>query len=280
VSSRIEELELNEESLPLPFRWRGVWILSAMFVVGNLFSIPQLVQQGDPVPGVPLWAVFVSLNFLVVAAGQFFANRTGLGAPLIEGRLTRQGALGLSRQAILAAVLIGVLASPFVVMYNRYLAAGTGSQPELWRLVLASCDAGIQEETFHRFFLMCLFVWVGWRVQGAYRGAPKPAVYWIAILLSACLFAWDHVEGYTANLSQERIVEVLAFTGSAGVAFGWCYWKFGLECAILAHILFDAVGMVLVNVVYFPANALVLPITVCALIVAGVVSGRALFYGR
>jgi hypothetical protein len=269
-------MELNQEAVPRPYRWRVVWILTALFVVGNLVSIPQLIQQGNPIPATPLWVLFTTLNFLVVAAGQFFANRVGLGAPLVEGRLNRLEALGVSRNAILVAVLFAVLASPFVVLYNRYLAAGTVSQPELWRLVLASVDAGIQEEIFNRFFLMSLFVWVGWRLQGAPRGAPTPTVYWIAILLSAGLFAWDHVEGQLASLSQERIVEVLTFTGGVGVCFGWCFWRLGLECAILAHILVDTVGVVLVNAAYFPANAVVLPSVIVGLLIAGVASGRLL----
>jgi len=221
---------------------------------------------------------FTALNFLVAAAGQFFANRVGLGAFLFEGRLDRREALGLSRNAILVAVLFAVLASPIVVMYNRYLTAGTVAQPELWRLVLASFDAGIQEEIFNRFFLMSLFVWVGWRLQGKTEAAPSRTIYWIGVVLSAFIFAWDHLEGHVANLSQERIVEVLAFTGCAGLGFGWCYWRFGLECAILAHILVDAVGMVLVNAVYFPANSFILPITVGALIIAGFSSARMLTY--
>ena len=227
-----------------------------------------------------MWAVFTGLNLLVVVAGQFLANRVDLGAPLAEGRLRRHEALGLSRNTILVAVLLAVIASPFVVLYNHHLASGSVSQPELWRLVLASIDAGIQEEIFSRFFLMSLFVWVGWRVQGVSRGPTRPSVYWVAIVLSASLFAWDHLEGHVANLSQARIVEVLAFTGALGVLFGWCYWKLGLECAILTHILVDALGMVLVNAVYFPAHGLTLPITVAALIIAGAASGRTLFVRR
>jgi hypothetical protein len=272
-----DSVELVQEQQPLPFRWRGVWILTALFVIGNLLSVPQLIAHGEGVPPVPMWLLFTALNLFVVAAGQFFANRVGLGAPLIDGRLTRRASLGLSRKTILVAVLFAVVVSPFLVLYNRQLASGLVPQPELWRLVLASVDAGIQEETFNRFFLLSVFVWAGWRLKGRSRGVPTPTVYWVALLLSACFFAWDHVDGHQPNLSQTRIVEVLAFTGGLGIGFGWCFWKLGLECAILAHILVDAVGVVLVNAVYFPANAFVLPVTVGALIVAGVVSARTLF---
>jgi hypothetical protein len=161
-----------------PFPWRVVGILTALYVVGNLLSIPRLMEQGDPVPSVPMMALFTALAVPLIAVGQFLAERTDLGAPLIGGRLTGIAALERSRDAILTA---------------------------------------------------------------------------------AFLFAWDHVDDNLSNLSQSRILEVLTFTGALGIGFGWCYWKFGLECAILAHILVDAVGVVLVNAVYFPTNAFVLP---------------------
>jgi len=226
-----------------------------------------------------MMVVFTVLTAALIAAGQFFANRVGLGAPLIDGRLSGREAIVRRRKVILVAVLFAVIASPVLVIYNRHLGLGTVEQLELWRLVLAAVDAGIQEEIFSRLFLMSLFAWVWWWLQGAREDTPKPLAFWIVILLSASLFAWDHVDGHLMNLSQNRIMEVLALTGALGVGFGWCYWRLGLECAILAHILVDAIGFVLVNAVYFPANSFVLPSIVVGLLSAGIVCARALLKG-
>jgi len=42
------------------------------------------------------------------------------------------------------------------------------------------------------------------------------------------------------------ILQILLLNGSIGVAFGWLYWKYGLESAMLAHFLVDVVLHVLV----------------------------------
>lgn len=233
------------------FHWRTVWILTALYVVGNLLSIPLLVEHGLPIPSLQMMVLFTTLAAVMVAVGQYLSNAVGLAAPLIEGQYDGPQLFGHSRKVLKTAVLFGLVAAPVLIVYNRHLTLGNAHRPDLWRLILASIDAGIQEELFGRYCLMSLFVWFGMRVRGLRGQIPTATVYWLAILLSAGLFAWNHVDNHLSMLSGARVQEVLLVTGALGIGFGWCFWRFGIECAILAHIMVDAIGFAVVDAVYF-----------------------------
>ncbi len=69
-----------------PLRWRAVWILSLLYVLGNLASI-HLNQATQPqrLKGPSLWILWSVANFIIVAISLYLAGRIGLGAPLLEG---------------------------------------------------------------------------------------------------------------------------------------------------------------------------------------------------
>ncbi len=61
-----------------------------------------------------------------------------------------------------------------------------------------------------------------------------------------------------------------------GVAFGWMYWKLGLESAMLAHFLVDAVTFVIVIPGFLSGDLLLSSAVLIGLIIAGIGSWRLL----
>ena len=63
---------------------------------------------------------------------------------------------------------------------------------------------------------------------------------------------------------------------SIGTALGVLYWKHGLECAILSHVLIDAIGLGIVMPAYFSNNGLVQGTVGIGLAAAGISAWRLL----
>ena len=95
-----------------------------------------------------------------------------------------------------------------------------------------------------RLFLMTLLAWLA---TGFGRRRAHPAVFWGAIVIAALLFGVGHLPA-AANLwslDEMVVVRTLALNAIAGLAFGWLYWKRGIEMAMLAHFSADIVLHVL-----------------------------------
>jgi membrane protease YdiL (CAAX protease family) len=147
------------------------------------------------------------------------------------------------------SLLVAIVGSVPFLLVN--LGVQGDSYPPLWRLVLASVDAGVQEEIFSRLFLMTLLAWLGGLVWRDKEGRPTRGVLWAAIILAGLLFGWGHVDEHFSNPEIRGVlVTALLVNTALGIAFGWLYWKQGLESAILAHLLVDAVGSAVVVPAY------------------------------
>jgi membrane protease YdiL (CAAX protease family) len=144
-------------------------------------------------------------------------------------------------------------------------------------LVLASVQAGVREEISMRLFLMTILAGLGGLVQREEDGRPSPTVMWCAVILSGFLFGLGHIDEVvpTPEIFDALIIILLVNT-VFGIVFGWLYWKQGLESAILAHFMVDAVGSGIVVPAYLSNNPLVWVTVPIGLILVVVISWRAL----
>jgi membrane protease YdiL (CAAX protease family) len=81
---------------------------------------------------------------------------------------------------------------------------------------------------------------------------PTSGALWVATLVAAVLFAL----GYLPYLLDRQVygpftppllVRVLTIYGVAGVVFGFVYWRYGIEAAMLGHAAGDAVAFAIVT---------------------------------
>ena len=258
------------------------WKLWAVLAVANLIAsmilLPYaLALQGDAASltggMMPEWAFnlimliaqvaqAVLLNAPLILLGLFLADRVGFGVPILSAWLRRESAREPARRMIKPVVIIGLAGGVLLVLLSYAMSALTEAEalrlgytipdvalPAPWKGFLASISAGITEESLLRLFLMTFFVWLGAQIWRTPDGQPKAALVWGANILAALLFGALHfmnVAMIGLPFTPMIILQILLLNGSIGVAFGWLYWKYGLESAMLAHFLVDVVLHVLV----------------------------------
>ena len=104
-----------------------------------------------------------------------------------------------------------------------------------------------------RLFLVSLVAWLLGRVLKTSEGMPTSGAFWAAIILVAILFGLGHlpITAAITPLTQVLVVRALVLNGVAGIAFGYLYWRHGLEAAMLghmsAHLVMQAPGVILLK---------------------------------
>ena len=257
-----------------PFNWKIFLILWAAVIVGVIAVIPYSLElQGSALEEldipfslpvlIAIQVIWSALLFgLLIAAGLFFANRIGLGVPILEARVRGEAVTGRVRAILPVSILLGVIAALLIIgldlaVFQPALLRELGDsadalalqnvQPEAWKGFLASFYGGIVEEVLLRLFLMSFLAWLGKFVSHTSEGFPTSTVLWTANILAAIIFGLAHLPA-TATLiplTPLVITRAILLNGLGGVAFGWLYWKRGLEAAMLSHFSADIVLHVL-----------------------------------
>lgn len=99
-----------------------------------------------------------------------------------------------------------------------------------------------------RFGLMALLAFAGYRLLDRGAATPSARVLWAAILVSALLFGVGHLPALSASLGElapALVVRTVLLNAVAGVVFGWLYWRKSLEAAMVAHVSFHVLLVVL-----------------------------------
>lgn len=258
----------NETPISLtrkPYNWRLLGVLAVGMLVSILLLMPFLFAGlGDslksaklPLP-LPLLVGVEWLGIVIVAAiGLAIAGRIGLGLPFLESWLAGEPDWALVRRFVWPAVFAGVLAGIAIVVLEKAVFAPRLSaeftrlglkQPHMnmpaWTGFLASFYGGITEETVMRLFLLSLLAWIGRFVNHTPEGRPGLGALWVANVLTAVLFGLAHLPAITAAgfpLDALVITQAIVLNGLGGIVFGWFYWTFGLEAAMLCHFSGDIV---------------------------------------
>lgn len=257
-----------------PFNWKIFFILLAASIVGVVAIIPySLALQGTQLSElnlpIPTW-LLISLQILqntimfavIILLGLLAANRVGLGLPVLEAKLQGESVRQKIRAFLLPSILLGIVAAGLIILldslvFNPLLMAELGEkaaelnqdslQPAAWKGLLASFYGGINEEILLRLGLMSILVWLGRFVSKTEDGRPTATILWSANILAAILFGLGHLPATAAlfPLTPLVILRAIVLNGVAGIAFGYLYFRHGLESAMLSHFVTDIVLHVL-----------------------------------
>jgi membrane protease YdiL (CAAX protease family) len=259
-----------------PLNWRILIILVVAILVSVILVTPySLSLQANtlataklPLPLALLlpiqWLETTVLYGIVAAIGLFIAGRIGLGLPFLESWLAGKPDWARVRKFVVPAILAGVLASVAIIaldagVFAPRLSAELGQSglqgqqasaltPPVWAGFLASFYGGITEEILLRLFMLSLFAWIGRFVNRTPEGRPGLAALWAANILAAVLFGLGHLPATAAAglpLDALVVTRAIVLNGLAGLVFGWFYWTFGLEAAMVSHFSADIVLHVL-----------------------------------
>lgn len=202
--------------------------------------------------------VYILLYSVLGGIGLIVAHRIGLGMPLVEAWIKREPAPYRFRNIVAIAsitAVVLVLLSLFLhtVVFDPPLHAMLeklditlpegANTPPLYGF-LAAISAGITEETLYRLFGLSLLAWLGGLLFHDSEGRPKLVVFWIANVLFALAFGAAHLPKVAAMglpINTFVVIYTLVFNGIGGLAFGWLFWTFGLESAMLTHFFADVI---------------------------------------
>jgi len=238
-------------SMPRGSHLRIALLISCAGALSALLAMPYVLAlmpalERSVAGHVPLFVaaqtlqVFV-LFFLLGWAGLRLGAPFGLDAPLLRRALGQTSAPWISAwpRAVLLGVAAGV-ACIIVTLLMPLQVAGFG-QPSWWQGLLSSFYGGIGEEILCRLFLVSLLVWIAARLTGTTH--PGRRVYLRAIVIAAVLFGVGHLPALAmaGALTPPNIALVVGLNALCGSVFGWLFWRYGIEHAMVAHFSADIV---------------------------------------
>ncbi|MDX1412619.1 MAG: CPBP family intramembrane glutamic endopeptidase [Candidatus Promineifilaceae bacterium] len=237
-----------------------IWLLAmlgALAVLPYAFDAVPVQSVEQPLSQPEL--LFISLLqtgvilAIMIVVGLNLAPRVGLGAPFLVSWLNHEPTPKSWSKVLLLSIGVGVAAALLVIglefLYFSPAMAAIGTsfpanaQPPTWQSFLASFYGGITEEVMMRLFLMTLLVWLGSKVSYDRSGQPTTAVFWLAIVGTTIVFGLGHLPITLAMgvpLNGLIVTRAVVLNGLS-LAFGWLYWKQGLESAMVAHFSADIV---------------------------------------
>lgn len=250
--------------------WKVFFILWVAAILSTLALLPYVFElQSDiiaqiPIPLPALIAIQVAQSGLLFAVIIFFGmllmKRIGLSTPILDSVTNGESTSDTLRSILPISIGPGVIASLLIIgldlLFQPLILNELGdqanvltqtAQPAAWKGFLASFYGGIAEEIQLRLLVMSLFAWLGSFVSKTAEGKPTSAVFWIANILAAILFGLGHLPATAAliPLTPLVITRAIVLNGLGGIAFGYLYWKRGLESAMIAHFSADIVLHVL-----------------------------------
>jgi hypothetical protein len=252
-----------------PFSWKVFLFVMALIVPASYAIIPftlTLTSTTLEPDQLPLVIVGTVVDALITGAlawvGLLLAPRVGLGLPFIEGWLEKKPSRNRLRATLAVSAGVGVAVSLVIIVLDSFVFAPPLEAelsrlgivlpptilPPAWQGLLASFSAGVNEEVTFRLFAVTLLAWLGSRVSHDSEGKPTSKVFWLAIVMIAVLFGLAHLPATAAiGLPLDALVvsRAIVLNGLGGAAFGWLYWKRGLESAMVSHFSADLVLHVL-----------------------------------
>ena len=242
------------------WNWKVFFVLVGLILPALFAILPYSLHQQNLSLG---WDVlvldrlfYILLYSLLAGIGLALANRIGLGIPFVEAWVKREPASYRFRNIVaiawIAAVGLNLLSlflhtlvfdPPLNAMLEKLgiVISKAAQTPPLYGF-LAALSAGINEEMLFRLFGLSLLAWLGGLLFHDSDGRPGLVVFWTANIFFALVFGAAHLPAQSAiglPLNTLVVISTVVLNGIGGLIFGWLFWTFGLESAILAHIFAD-----------------------------------------
>lgn len=237
---------------PTPAQNRRVSLVLWLLGLPGLISLPGSVlppwltgQHDSAQASLSHWLAIALLALLLAAAiavGQRLGSHVGLGAPLlhiwISGRSPWRAIRFLSLPGIAGGVAGAAWLVTLAVLWPESLSVvdPVYAMPLLPKLLYG----GITEELLLRYGGLSLVMWLLWRFSGDTQRRPGWRLGWFAVIFTALvvgslplLMSWSLV----GSMSSGVLVQLLLCDIVYGVMAGFIFWRYGIEAAMLAHVI-------------------------------------------
>lgn len=219
-----------------------------MLGVLSLLTMPLTLPEGIVLP-FPEWVARI-LNLVQPAilltvgvwAGISLGPKVGVGAPALEAAVGGEP-VASPLGAQLVPGLIGGVAGGSLLLASAVINPLAGMAPEGAvgpPLAIRVLYGGITEEIMVRWGFMTFILWAGWRISGGGPSRPGRGLAWAAIIISAVVFGALHlpiVFASVIDVTAEIILFIIIANAIFGIIAGYLFWRYGLESAIIAHML-------------------------------------------
>jgi hypothetical protein len=217
-----------------------------IFIIPQIAASDAVAQTGLSANALLALSLVQPVVLLAIAAaiGAAIAPRIGALSYVAEAKggllshLLAVGPTALITGAILGLIVVAADTLVFRSLLPDFFAAVDAfQQPLALRLVFGVLYGGITEEVLLRWGLLSLLAWAFWRTLARGETAPPPAAWWTAIVLAAVIFGAGHLPAAStlAPLDAVQVIRIVLLNALAGAAYGWLYWRYSLEAAMLAH---------------------------------------------
>ena len=243
-----------------PF-WRRFFALYSLALIGVVGLIPALLntfsglltRPGVPTTMSPLTLALLSLiqpailAAIATAIGVALTPKLGLRSHIVEAAAGIPAPWQGFRREIAPALIVAAVGVAIVLGFDAATQAWVpapvnipeGEQGRTLGLTITGIlYGGIVEEILLRWGLMTLLAWLLWRLFQRGQGTPRAWVMWTAIVVSALLFGAGHLPaaaGLYGGLTPPVLVRIVGLNSALGIGFGWLFWRYSLEAAMLSH---------------------------------------------
>ena len=205
----------------------------------------QVVSQAGSLAAV-LWVSAAAAAVYALVCGFFgyiLADKIGLMRPM---RLEKRIVLRVIGVSVIGGAVFSLDRWTFgqwIPEVGASYAEGMGFDAGNW--FAAILYGGVIEEVMMRLFFMSLLALLGWKLFCRQAPQPPVRVLVIANVLAALLFAAGHLPATQLTFGQITpmlLLRCFLLNGAFGLIFGRFYRKYGIQYAMLAHVLFHLVS--------------------------------------
>ena len=230
----------------VPIGLIGGWFTANMSLSGmNAALLEEVIRQAGNQDAVIIASTAASVLYAVVCGffGYILAVKIGLMRPL------RPENPPLAR-VLLISVVCGALFSLDAWTFGAWIpplqasyAAAGSFDAGTW--IASVLYGGVIEEVMIRLFLMSGLSLIGWKLFCRKEAAVPVKVLIAANVISALVFAAGHLPATMmtfGELTPLLVFRCFLMNGAAGLLFGRFYRKYGIQYAMIAHVLFHLVS--------------------------------------
>lgn len=232
-----------------------LWVLGlAGAAAAALEPLPANLVAGPGLSELGIRLITLANTAIVLAAligvGAIAAREVGLHSLIARRVHPRHLPSGHAFHWVQAAVLLGVAAFLAQWLFDRWFWQSL-PQPRIQLLHEAVETSGtgqlmgallhaINEELMLRWGLMSGLLWVLALLFRRSPGRPGAAFAWTAIVGASLLSLAGQLPSLLHVMASDPAGVLLAraavASAATGIAYGWLFWKHGLEAAMLAHV--------------------------------------------
>lgn len=225
----------------IPIAAVGGWFTTQMTIASvDEKTLETAIQQAGSKEIVILATAVMTVIYAVITGflGYIIADKLGLIRPF--GFAKKQAFITLLTGAVCGIVLSTdafTFAKWIPELSDSYEASKTFDAPT-W--IASILYGGVIEEVMLRLFFMSLLALIGWKLFCKKEDTVPEKVLIVSNLLAAVLFAAGHLPATVqvfGHLTPVILFRCFLMNGAFGIVFGRIYRKYGIQYAMLAHML-------------------------------------------